>query len=286
MAGAEFFPRDRVTIVGILNLTPDSFSDGGRFLRGEAQLDVEGAVAEALRLFDAGAHVVDIGGESTRPGALEVPVEVEIARTVPVIEALRRRTSAPLSIDTRKAAVVRAATAAGAQIVNDVSGLCFDFELGAAAAEAGAALILGHMRGGPASMQENPTYEDVLAEVIAELAGSVARALKAGVPREHLVVDPGLGFGKRLTDNLALLARIGELARALDQPVLVGPSRKSFLGALTGESVGERDSATQAACAVAVFAGANALRVHAVGPAVRAAAVARALRAARWEDAA
>jgi dihydropteroate synthase len=282
VAEIPIFPRGRVTIVGILNLTPDSFSDGGRWIEtGGREPDVEGAVREALRLEADGAHVIDVGGESTRPGSAEVPADRECARVVPVIEALARVTALPISVDTRKAEVARSALAAGARVVNDVSGGAFDPELSAVAAEARATLVLGHLRGLPATMQDAPRFEAVLEEVAAELGASVARAEAAGVAPERLVVDPGIGFGKGLDDNLALLARAGWLGERLGRPVLVGPSRKSFLGRLTGDPVEHRDTATVAACAVAVFAGADALRVHDVAGAVRAAAVGAALRAAR-----
>jgi len=278
---SPIFPRDRVTIVGILNVTPDSFSDGARWLAPESETpDVGGVVRAAERLEAEGAHVLDVGGESTRPGAQAIPVERELARIVPVIESLAKRTRLPISVDTRKAAVARAALEAGATVVNDVSGGCFEPELLDVTARAGATVILGHLRGVPATMQDDPHFDDVLGEVGDELAARVAAAEAAGVAPERIVVDPGIGFGKRLADNLALLARCGELARRLGRPLLVGPSRKGFLGALTGDPVERRDVATVAACAVAVFAGADAIRVHDVAGGVRAAAVGRALRAA------
>lgn len=281
MRHSPIFPRDRVTIVGILNVTPDSFSDGARWLAPESETpDVGGVVRAAERLEAEGAHVLDVGGESTRPGAQAIPVERELARVVPVIESLAKRTRLPISVDTRKAAVARAALEAGATVVNDVSGGCFEPELLDVTARAGATVILGHLRGVPATMQDDPHFDDVLGEVGDELAARVAAAEAAGVAPERIVVDPGLGFGKRLADNLALLARCGELARRLGRPLLVGPSRKGFLGALTGDPVERRDVATVAACAVAVFAGADAIRVHDVAGGVRAAAVGRALRAA------
>jgi dihydropteroate synthase len=200
-----------------------------------------------------------------------------------LIEAVAKRLAVPISIDTRKAEVARAALAAGATIINDVSGLRHDPALAAVAAQGGATLILGHLRGEPATMQENPHFEDVLREVGDELAESIAAARAAGVPAERLVIDPGLGFGKRLEDNLKLITGLGELRRRLGLPLLVGPSRKAFLGALTGDPVGERDRATLAACAIAAFVGADAVRVHDVEGAVRAVAVGRALRDARPE---
>ena len=284
MERATIFSPDRVTIVGILNTTPDSFSDGGRFVRGDTRLDVEAAVDAAVLLAREGAHVLDVGGESTRPGAREVPAEVEIARTAPLIEALAKRFELPISIDTRKASVAEAALDAGAAVVNDVSGLGFDPGLAGLVARRGATLVLGHLRGTPETMQRAPRFQNVLGEVTAELSASVELARAAGVPRRCLVVDPGLGFGKHLEHNLALLARVGELRERLGLPVLVGPSRKSFLGALSGEPVERRDELSWAACAVAAFAGADAVRVHAVAGAVRAVTVGRALREARGEE--
>jgi len=260
------FPRDRITLVGILNVTPDSFSDGGRFR------DVESAVAAGLAMLQDGAHLIDVGGESTRPGAQPVPAGTEIERVVPVVERLARE--ALVSVDTRKGEVAEAALRAGARVVNDVSG-GRDPRLLDAVARAGAALVLGHLRGEPATMQERVGFGDVVAEVAGELGAAVARARAAGV--REVVADPGIGFGKRLEHNLALLANLDAL-KALGVPVMVGPSRKSFLGELTGDPVEARDPATLAACAVAVFAGADALRVHDVAGARRAAAVAVALR--------
>jgi len=241
-------------------------------------------VDAAAALVAGGAQVLDVGGESTRPGAAEVPAAREIARTARVLEALAKRFDAALSIDTRKADVAEAALAAGASLVNDVSGLGFDPRLARVAADAGAELLLGHSRGTPETMQQDPRYEDVLLEVADELLASVRRALDAGVPREHLAVDPGIGFGKRQADNLALLANAGVLRRRLGLPLLVGPSRKSFLGAITGDPPAARDGASHAACAVAIFAGADAVRVHDAAGATRAAAVALALRGARRPD--
>jgi dihydropteroate synthase len=278
VTASTVFPPHRVTIVGALNVTPDSFSDGGRFTRGGANVNVEAAVEAAERLVRDGAHVIDVGGESTRPGAREVPEALEIARTGRVIEAIAKRVDAPISIDTRKAAVAEVAVEAGARVVNDVSGLLFDAELAGVAARAGAVLILGHARGTPETMQRDPHYDDVVAEVGDELAAAVTRARAAGVPEQDLVVDPGLGFGKRPIDNLTLLARVGELRDRLGLPLLVGPSRKSFLGVVTGEPVERRDEATCAACAVAVFAGADGVRVHDAAGAARAVAIGRAIR--------
>lgn len=268
------FPASQVTVFGVLNLTPDSFSDGGRLG------DVEAVLARAAAMHREGAHVLDVGGESTRPGAETIAPDVEIARVVPAIEALAKAVALPISIDTRKGAVARAGLAAGASIVNDVSGGAHDPSLLDAAAEHGATLVLGHLRGEPATMQHDVRFDDVVAEVCDELAAAVERAVRAGVARERIAVDPGIGFGKRGEHSLRLLAACGEIAARLGRPVLVGPSRKSFLGELTGDPVDARDEATIAACAIAVFAGASGIRVHDVRGGVRAALVARALRAA------
>lgn len=283
MIASAIFPRGRVTVVGVLNATPDSFSDRGRLIDDGGVVDVDAAVAVAARMVEAGAEMIDVGGESTRPGAMETPLVVEIDRTAPVVEALAKRFAVKISIDTRKAAVAEAALGVGARVVNDVSGLGFDAALAGITAAAGASLIVGHMRGTPETMQLNPHFEDVLDEVAMELGISLAAAREAGIPDERLAVDPGIGFGKRLEDNLALLANVGSLGQRLGLPVLVGPSRKRFLGSLTGDPVECRDAATAAACAVAIFAGADAVRVHDVAGAVRAAAVASALRDARRE---
>lgn len=285
MADDRFaFDCKQLEIVGVLNLTPDSFSDGGRFVSGAAgaAVDVAGVLAAAKDLIVAGASVLDVGGESTRPGAQDVSVAEELARTVPAIAALTEASAVPVSIDTRKAAVADAALAAGARIVNDVSGGRADPELLEVTAARGAQLILGHLRGTPQTMQDDPHYDDVLVEVCDELEASVALAEAAGVDRECIVVDPGIGFGKRLEDNLALIAGVGRLRERLGLPIMLGPSRKAFLGTLTGDPVGERDAATHAACAVAAFLGVDALRVHDVAGARRAVCVGRALgRAAR-----
>ena len=284
MTQSTIFPQERATVVGVLNLTPDSFSDGGRFVSKGADLDLEAAVAEAEALVASGAGMLDVGGESTRPGAEEVPIAVEIARTRPLIEAMAKSTSVPISIDTRKAAVAEAALEAGATVVNDISGLQFDPMLAGVTARAGAAIVLGHLRGDPVTMQRHVQFQDVVEEVAAELRASADRALEAGIPAERIGVDPGIGFGKRLAHNLDLIANVGRIRESVGLPVLVGPSRKSFLGELTGEPVDRRVEATFAASAVAIFSGADAIRVHDVEGALRMATVARALRDARRDS--
>jgi dihydropteroate synthase len=277
----SLFPPERVTIVGVLNVTPDSFSDGGGLLGAGGRVDTDRLLTHARRLVDDGAHVLDVGGESTRPGAVDVEADEEIARTECAVALLAEALAVPVSIDTRKARVAARAIGAGATVVNDVSGLAHDPELGRTVAASEAILILGHMRGVPATMQRAPHYDDVLAEVASELEQSVARARAAGVPSHRLAVDPGIGFGKRLEDNLALLAHAGWLRDRLGLPVLVGPSRKSFIERITGDPVGERDAASHAACAVAAFTGADAVRVHDAAGARRAVAMGRAIRGAQ-----
>ncbi len=267
----------RPALVGIVNVTPDSFSDGGEHFEADAAVD------HGRRLVEEGADVLDVGGESTRPGSDPVPVEEELRRALPVVERLAGSAGVPVSIDTRRGRVAREALAAGASIVNDVSGLQGDPEVAAAAAEAGAAVVLMHMRGEPKTMQVDPRYDNLLADVCRYLRAGLAAARRAGIGEEQTIVDPGIGFGKTLEHNLALLARLGEL-RSLGRPILVGPSRKRFIGELTGVSTpAERTFGTAAACALAVARGVLLLRVHDVAEVRQAVAVAAAIRDARAE---
>ena len=244
---------DAPRIMGIVNVTPDSFSDGGRW-------NEDGGIAHGRALIAEGAHILDIGGESTRPGAAAVPVPEEIARTRPAIGALSRE--AAVSVDTRKAEVARAAVAAGAGLVNDVSGFDFDPGMAAAAAETGAAVCLMHARGLPENMQDDPRYGDVLLDVYDALAERIARAEAAGVPRDRIVIDPGIGFGKTLEHNLAILRRIS-LYHGLGVPVLLGASRKRFVGTLGGtETAAQRDPGSLAVTLAAVQQGIQIHRVH------------------------
>ncbi len=271
--GARTFSGPGPFVMGVLNVTPDSFSDGGRWL------DPEAAVARALRMAEEGADLVDVGGASARPGARPVAEEEELRRVVPVLERLAARGfPLPLSVDTSRPAVARAALQAGAALVNDASCLA-DPRLAEVAAGAGAPLVLMHTRGTPADMQSRARYRDVVAEVKAELAAALGRAAAAGVPAERTILDPGIGFAKTAEQSLRLLARLGEL-RHLGRPLLVGPSRKSFIGHVTGAPVGERLPATLAAVAAAVLAGAEFVRVHDVGEARQAALLAAAVREA------
>lgn len=245
--------------MGILNVTPDSFAE-----RTYAR-DAAAAVDAALRMEADGADIIDVGGESTRPGAGAVSENEERSRVVPVITALASRLRIPISIDTTKAAVARAAVDAGAVIVNDVSGLRRDPALARAAADTGAALVLMHTRGTPATMASHADYGDVVQDVTRELLESVRLAAAAGVAGERVILDPGIGFAKRPAHSYGVLARLPELASALGRPLLVGPSRKSFLTvALGNRPAVERDWGTAAAVTAAVLAGAHIVRVHAV----------------------
>ncbi len=269
----HFEPGALPRLMGIVNVTPDSFSDGGRHVEQDA------AVAHAHALSDSGAQLLDVGGESTRPGAAPVTAEVECARVVPVIERLARGRT-PISIDTSKAAVAEAALAAGAVVVNDVTALG-DPAMAEVVARHGAGLVLMHMRGTPQTMQQGDLRSaDIVGEVAEALAARLAVAMAAGIPREAIVLDPGIGFGKTVEQNVALLAGLRRLA-ALGRPLLVGLSRKSFLGALTGRTVDEREAATTAAHALATLEGAHVLRVHDVAAARDAVRVATAFSAAR-----
>ncbi len=259
-------------VVGVLNVTPDSFSDGGRFL------DPGAAVDHALRLASEGADLIDVGGESTRPGAPEVPEEEELRRVIPVLSRLARaRFPVPVSIDTSSAVVARAALDTGAALVNDVRGLA-DPALARVVAEAGTPVVLMHMRGTPRDMRERATYRDVVGEVRAELSAAMARAEGAGVQRERILLDPGIGFAKTAEQSMQVLARLSEFL-SLGRPILVGPSRKSFIGAITGAPPDERLAGTLAAVTAAVLSGAAFVRVHDVAASRQAARVAAALRA-------
>jgi dihydropteroate synthase len=246
--------------MGVLNVTPDSFSDGGRFL------SVDAAVEHALGLASAGADIVDIGGESTRPGAPAVSLQEELDRVLPVIEALAIESGPPLSIDTNKSEVATAAVAAGAEFVNDISGLCFDPGMAQAVAASGAGLFVMHTRGRPDEMQRNTGYIDLVDEVVAALQASVGRAVDVGISVEKIAVDPGIGFGKDVAGNLELLRCLPAL-RQLGRPILLGTSRKSFIGKVLGHEDPERRLAgTLATVALGVAGGSMIFRVHDVGP--------------------
>jgi dihydropteroate synthase len=257
-----------VALMGVVNVTPDSFSDGGLFL------DAEAAIAHGRELAEQGAEILDVGGESTRPGAEEVSAAEEMGRVVPVVEGLTG--TATVSIDTSKAAVAEAALDAGASIVNDVTALHHDPEIGALCAEREAGLVLMHMQGDPRTMQADPTYEDVVDDVKAFLAERLAVAVDAGVAEERIWLDPGIGFGKTLEHNLELLRRLGEV-RELGRPLVVGTSRKSFIGKVDGSPVDDRIGGTIASSVLAVAEGADVLRVHDVAETAQAMKMAAAI---------
>jgi len=244
-----------VLVMGVLNLTPDSFYDGGRYTTTQL------AVARALEMVEEGADIIDIGGESSRPGARSVSLDEELARIVPVVEALTSRSDVLISVDTTKSAVARAAIDSGATIINDISALRFDPEMGRVMAQAGVYLVLMHMQGTPETMQQDPEYTDVVAEIRSFLQERIHSAISTGIDRERLVVDPGIGFGKRLPHNLSVLRRLAEL-KELGVPILIGLSRKSFLGEILDLPTSERLVGTIAANAIAIVNGADIIRVH------------------------
>jgi dihydropteroate synthase len=271
-------------LMGIVNVTPDSFSDGGAFL------DADAAIAHAHRLVAEGAEILDVGGESTRPGAAPVAEAEELRRVLPVVAGLAERgNSAQISIDTSKAAVARAALAAGASFVNDVSALRADPEMAGVVADSGAECCLMHMRGEPRTMQDDPRYEDVVDEVRAFLEERLAFAVGEGIAAERIMLDPGIGFGKTEAHNLELLRRLGEIA-ALGRPVVIGTSRKGFLGRILGRAAGrsepvaveDRLAGTVASNVLAYERGASVFRVHDVAPVRDALAVAAATLGERW----
>lgn len=283
IAGGRTLPiGERTLVMGVLNVTPDSFSDGGSFF------SLDSALAHAEQMLAAGADIIDIGGESTRPGgAAIVSAEEEIARVLPVIELLAKRTTIPISIDTTKAEVARAAVDAGASIINDISALRFDFRVADEAAKSGAGLVLMHSRGTPATMHRLPPVADIVAEVTSSLRGSIAMAERRGVKRESIVIDPGIGFGKSQEQNIELIAKLDQLIDAFpDFPLLIGTSRKSFIGRILADPDGnpapveERLHGTMASTTVAVLKGAHIVRVHDVKPAIQTIRVCDAIRQA------
>ena len=261
----------RTAVMGIVNVTPDSFSDGGRYFA------LEKAIAHGIALARQGAEIIDIGGESTRPGARPVSAGEEMERVLPVIRGLRRALSIPISIDTTKADVARAAVDEGADMVNDISALRFDPAMAPLIAAAKLPVVLMHMQGTPRTMQQSPRYQDVVEEVKEFLQSRIRFALEAGVSAERIIIDPGIGFGKELEHNLALLRGLPALA-SLGQPLLVGPSRKTFVGKLLDAGPEERLEGSLAAAVAAVLAGANIIRTHDVKETRRAVRIADALR--------
>lgn len=262
--GVSYDLSARTHIMGILNVTPDSFSDGGRFL------DAELAVRQGLAMADEGADVIDVGGESTRPGAEPVSLDEECQRVIPVIEQLAAKTSVPLSIDTYKSEVAVRALDAGASIVNDISGLHADARLADVVADHKASIVLMHIKGTPKTMQVDPEYDDLIGEIRSYLREGIARAESKGI--RQVLVDPGIGFGKKLTHNLEIFRNLRAL-RSLGYPILVGPSRKSFIGMISDVPVDRRLEGTAAAVAASIMNGANVVRVHDVAEMKRVAEV-------------
>ncbi|MGE4357293.1 MAG: dihydropteroate synthase [Candidatus Omnitrophota bacterium] len=246
----------RTLLMGILNITPDSFSDGGMFYKKPQQV-----IEFALKMEENGADIIDIGGESTRPSAKVIPLEEELRRVIPVIKILNRRLKIPISIDTRKAKVAKEAIEAGASIVNDVSGLRGDVGMKKVIARYGVPVIIMHMKGTPRTMQKRPVYKDLISEIIDYLEESIRLAQKSGVSLENIIIDPGIGFGKTVEHNLIILKNLYQF-KILGRPIMVGTSRKSFIGKILNLEVGERIFGTIASCVLAVINGANILRVH------------------------
>jgi dihydropteroate synthase len=243
-------------LIGILNVTPDSFSDGGLFNHPEA------ALAQARYLVKAGADILDVGGESTRPGAAEISPEEELNRVVPAIEAIRRELSVPISVDTTKAAIACASVLAGADIINDISGATFDSQMLPTVAELGVPIVLMHMRGTPQTMQKMTDYEDLIGEIYQFLQARVEAAIASGIDKSRIIIDPGIGFAKTSDQNLEILRRLSEFS-SLDCPILVGVSRKSFIGRILNQTDPQgRIWGTAGACAGAIASGADILRVH------------------------
>jgi dihydropteroate synthase len=265
----EYDFSSRTHVVGVLNVTPDSFSDGGKFF------DKSRAIEHALKMAEEGADILDMGGESTRPGSDSISVDEELRRVIPVIEALSGRVSVPISIDTYKSAVARRAIEAGATIVNDISGLTFDPEMPAVAAQYGATVVIMHMKGSPKTMQVDPVYDDVVDEIKKFLFQQARVAETHGV--RQIILDPGIGFGKRLEHNLEIFRRLRDLS-TLDYPLMIGPSRKSFIGMILDVPVDSRLEGTAAAIAVSILNGANLVRVHDVQALKRVAQVVDAIK--------
>jgi dihydropteroate synthase len=264
--------------MGVINVTPDSFSDGGQFFEKER------AIEQALQLANDGADLIDIGGESTRPYSKGISADEEMNRVIPVIEALKKEIGVPISIDTLKAQVAREALRWGASMVNDISALRSDPEMASVVAETGVPVILMHMKGTPADMQVNPTYDDVAAEIIGFLRKAMDQAVSRGVRRDRIIVDPGIGFGKTSDHNLEIIRGLGRL-QCLEAPILVGSSRKAFIGRILEKKVHERDTGTMATVAAAVMNGAHIVRVHNVKQAVETVKVIDAIKRGRVEGA-
>jgi dihydropteroate synthase len=263
---------NKTCIMGILNVTPDSFSDGGRFL------DPASAIHRGIQMAEDGADIIDIGGESTRPGAEPISIGEELRRTIPVIEALAKEIRIPISIDTCKADVAKDALDAGAEIVNDISGLRYDPRMPEVVAEYRSPVVIMHMKGTPKDMQKAPVYEALIPEILDYLREGIRIAMEAGIPEDKIIIDPGIGFGKRFEHNLEIIHNLCEFA-LLEKPLLVGPSRKAFIGKILGDvPPGERVEGTAAAVAISIFNGAHIVRVHDVKEMAKVAKVADAIK--------
>jgi dihydropteroate synthase len=267
----------RTYVMGVLNVTPDSFSDGGRYIEREA------AVEHGLRLASEGADILDIGGESTRPHATDVSEQEEMDRVIPVIKSIAKKVRIPVSVDTVKAGVARAALDAGACMINDVSAMSFDPAMAPLAAEAGVPVVLMHMKGTPRIMQDNPVYEDLVSEIMEYLREAADRVAGAGVNRELIILDPGIGFGKTFDHNLTIIKELRRF-RELGRPLLLGTSRKAFLGCILGNPAWDRDNGTMATVAAAALNGAHIVRVHNVKLAVETVRVVDAIKRGRVEE--
>ena len=263
---------EKTYVIGILNVTPDSFSDGG------LHLDKSAAIRRALQMLEEGADIIDIGGESTRPGSGPVAVEEELRRTIPVIEALAKKIAIPLSIDTRKSEVAKMALDAGASIVNDISGLRFDPQMAKVVSDQKVPVVIMHIKGAPRDMQKNPVYEALMPEIMDYLRGGIRLALESGIAEDRIIIDPGIGFGKTSEHNLEIIHNLYELT-LLEKPLLIGPSRKAFTGRVLGDvPPEERIEGTAAAVAISIMNGANMVRVHDVKEMVKVARVADAIK--------
>jgi dihydropteroate synthase len=270
---------NKTYIVGILNVTQDSFSDGGLYF------DKSAAIKRAIQMVEEGADIIDIGGESTRPGAEPVTVEEELRRTIPVIEVLAKEINVPISIDTYKSEVAKKALDAGASIVNDISGLRFDPEMAKVVSEYKVPVVIMHIKGRPKDMQQNPVYEALIPEVMDYLREGIRLAKESGVSEDKIIIDPGIGFGKTFNQNLEIINNLREFT-LLEKPILIGLSRKAFIGKILGNvSVTDRLEGTAAAVAISIMNGANIIRVHDIREMVRVARVADAIKNLRIPDA-
>lgn len=271
-ANYSFDFSQKTYIMGILNVTPDSFSDGGQFF------DKRSAIKRALQMVKEGADIIDIGGESTRPGSDPVPLEEELKRTIPLIEVLTKESNVPISIDTYKSDVAKRALDAGASMVNDISGLRFDPLMKSVVAQYKVPVVIMHIKGKPKDMQKDTVYEDLLLEIITYLKNSIDMAIKAGISEDKIIIDPGIGFGKTFEHNLEIIHNLQKFT-VLEKPILIGPSRKAFIGKILGDAPpGERLEGTAAAVAISIMNGANIIRVHDVKEMARVAKMSDAIK--------